>query len=361
MELPPVDVDLGAIFFDAVSAGEDFFCARTTAATLRCWGNNDSGQLGYGNTDSTGTPAETGSLPPVDVDVPEPIADVTTGTQHTCDVGIGGNLRCWGNGAFGQLGQETRANIGDVAGSTPGSIEPVNVGDQVVQASAGEHHTCAVTRFGCVRCFGEGGFGALGTGHLDGVGASAGTMPPNDVPLPAPAIQVVAFGEVSCALLETGDVFCWGTAPSGELGSGIANDVSATPVRVDVATTGEKVVRLSPSSAQGSGHICALMSTGTVRCWGNGSLGDLGIGSTANVGDGPNEMPPADVVLGGTAVDVAAGDFHSCAQLDDGSVECWGGGNLGALGIGSSANVGDVAGEMPPASSNFGAAAAVPR
>ena len=96
-------------------------------------------------------------------------------------------------------------------------------------------------------------------------------------------------------------------------------------------------------------HTCLLLNSGGVACWGQNDLGQLGIGSTSNVGDQPGEMDSLQLVqlgTGRTAVAIAAGSGHTCALLSGGLVACWGRNDVGQLGIGSTSNVGDQPGEM---------------
>src|SRR5690606_9911267 len=84
----------------------------------------------------------------------------------------------------------------------------------------------------------------------------------------------------------------------------------------------------------GANYNCAVLENGIVRCWGQNSIGQLGIGTAIHIGDDPGEMPPPDVPLP-PAREVAAGNNHSCAILENGGVRCWGRGFGGALGYGT--------------------------
>lgn len=152
--------------------------------------------------------------------------------------------------------------------------------------------------------------------------------------------RLVAGAYHMCALSEAGKVRCWGgsTWKHGQLGYGstqqVGNDPGEMPPPdVDV---GGKVVQITA----GEVHTCALLDGGAVRCWGDGSTGALGYGSAENVGDEPGEMPPPDVDVGGEVVQIAAGEFNTCALLASGKVRCWG--------AHSQQNIGDDPGEMPP-------------
>ena len=88
----------------------------------------------------------------------------------------------------------------------------------------------------------------------------------------------------------------------------------------------------------GGSHTCAIVDNASVKCWGENSYGQLGLGHTNNRGDGPNEMGdylPA-VVLGSgrTATSITTGTGYTCVLLDDDSVKCWGRANYGQLGAG---------------------------
>ena len=100
----------------------------------------------------------------------------------------------------------------------------------------------------------------------------------------------------------------------------------------------------------GSFHSCALLENGTVKCWGYGFEGQLGQGDKNARGDGPGEMgnnlTPVSLGAGRTATAIAAGGYHSCALLDDGTVKCWGANVQGQLGQGDTSNRGDGPGEM---------------
>ncbi len=117
---------------------------------------------------------------------------------------------------------------------------------------------------------------------------------------------------------------------------------SASPTRLPAVSLGGRAVQLSA----GEPHTCALFDDATVRCWGVNVDGQLGTGDEQNVGDDevPANVPPVDV--GGPVRQVVAGEHHSCALLDGGVVRCWGLGTGGLLGSNDFASVGD---DEPPA------------
>ena len=100
----------------------------------------------------------------------------------------------------------------------------------------------------------------------------------------------------------------------------------------------------------GGDTSCALLDDNTLKCWGLNEVGQLGLGDTANRGDGAGEMgaalPALDLGTGRTAVELRPGSSHMCVRLDNGDLKCWGEGSQGQLGTGATANLGDGANEM---------------
>jgi alpha-tubulin suppressor-like RCC1 family protein len=166
----------------------------------------------------------------------------------------------------------------------------------------------------------------------------------------SPAAGRIATGKYhSCAVLSDGSVRCWGYGANGQLGYGNPNNVGddETPVSAGPVNLGPG--RTAMAISAGDYHTCALLDDGTVRCWGYGAEGRLGYGNANNVGvtDTPASVGPVDLGAGHTAKAISAGGAHTCAILDDGSVRCWGFGFDGRLGYGSSANVADTPATTP--------------
>jgi alpha-tubulin suppressor-like RCC1 family protein len=227
----------------------------------------------------------------------------------------------------------------------------VDVGGPVAALAAGVEHNCALMQTGAVRCWGVNTFGQLGIGTTAAVGDNPGEMPPADIDLgPGVVTQLDAGTDQTCALMDSGVVRCWGAAAYGALGYGNTLPLGDQPGEmpppdVDVGGT---VVQI----AAGESSVCALLVGGTVRCWGANSFGQLGYGNENPVGDVPGEMPPADVDVGGPAVALYGDYRHYCALLMDGTLRCWGDNGSGRLGYDFldffNVSIGDDPGEMPP-------------
>jgi alpha-tubulin suppressor-like RCC1 family protein len=344
------DVDLGGTAV-RIAAGGGHTCALLDTGAVRCWGHNNYGQLGYGNTQTVRTPASAG-----DVELGGTAIRVVAGYAHTCALLDTGAVRCWGHGSTGKLGYGNTEDIGD--DESPASAGEVPVGGLATDISAGSSHVCALTGTGAVRCWGWSHYGQLGYGNADDIGDDEPAMSLGPVPLweeaPPPdtdsetgtetetgsggiASAVAAGGSHVCALMETGAVSCWGVG--GLLGYGNTEDIGddEAPASAGNVDVGGTVMGM----AAGRGHTCALLDPGAVRCWGANAYGQLGYGHTQTIGDDEAPASAGDVDLGGTAVAVATGGDHTCVLLDTGAVRCWGRNGSGQLGYGHTQDIGD--------------------
>ena len=325
-----------------VSCGGMHTCAVLDNGRVRCWGANASGQLGYGHTENIGddeTPASAGF-----VDVGGNVTAIAAGGWHTCALLDTGSVRCWGAGTFGQLGYGNTETIGD--DETPASAGDVDVGGTVVDIAAGARHTCALLDTGSVRCWGGGdtadyNFGQLGygIGNTSAIGDNETPASAGDVPVGGTVLQIATGYDHTCAMLDTGEVRCWGLVLYGRLGYGTSEGWenigdNETPASVGPVNMGGTAVAV----AAGGAHTCALLESGAVVCWGRNEYGQLGYGNTEDIGDDELPYTAGGVDVGGEVETVDLGSQNSCALLSDGSVRCWGQSYLGYV---NNENVGD--------------------
>ncbi len=341
-EMPPIATNIGAQVTH-ITGGDRFYCAIDTQRKLRCWGANLYGGLGQGNTETHGE--EPGDMPAVLVNVGGDVLLADGGDDHICVVLTTGGTRCWGYNLNGQLGLGNMNHRGDNPNEMPPPSVSLGVGTPVQLAVASQNN-CVLLDNGKVRCWGASVSG-YGTGQS--IGNLPGQMPPPDVDLgPGTITQIAAGLGHYCVVFQDGTLRCWGTNSSGELGLGHTNHIGDDPGEMPppIVNVGGNVVQLS------LGHFmsCALLDTGRVRCWGANDSGQLGLGHTNAIGDEPGEMPPPDLELGGDVSSLMLGHArrHNCAIMQDWSVRCWGRGFGGALGHGSTSVIGDQPGEMPP-------------
>ena len=284
-------------------------------------------------------------------------ATLHIGWSHACVVTEQGMVKCWGNNSAGQLGIGNTEDMGDEVDEMDTDLPYLNLGTNLTaeKAALGEGHTCLLFTNDTVKCFGS--IGALGLGYSDGSGAGDGYLETGDyMPLwPAPTGRTVedieAGGQHTCALFDDGSMTCWGENAEGQLGMGNTTDLGSQADQVgDYVSyvslpTGSSVT----SMALGAAHTCVLFSDGNVTCWGDNAYGQLGIGSTNDIGDGAGEMGDSLTNItwptGRSAVDITAGDGFTCAHLDNNDVICWGRNDVGQLGRGNALNYGDSSGE----------------
>jgi len=322
-------------------------CAVLDTGAVQCWGSGSAWRLPYGSLQHIGD--DEPAFAPGPAFLGGPVVQVAMGWGgHGCALMATGAVRCWGNGSAGQLGYGMPETVGD--DETVVSMGEVDVGGPVVQLAAGSSHTCAVLDGGSVRCWGNGGLGRLGYGNTDYVGRTSAPATAGDVDVGGSVLQVASGNVHTCALLDGGTVRCWGASQNGLLGYANPEDVGddESPASAGDVDVGGTVVQL----AAGSLHTCALLDAGNVRCWGYGADGRLGYGDTENVGVWEVPAEAGDVDVGGVVVQIAAGKKHTCAVLDDGAVRCWGYGEGGRLGYGNEENIGDdeapaTAGDVP--------------
>ena len=236
--------------------------------------------------------------------------------MHTCAITDNGEAKCWGRNDQGQVG-----NFGTADQPTPQSIP---LGSRTaVQVSSGYYHTCVVLDNGELKCWGSNSAGQLG------LGTTTNHFTPQTVNLGAgrTAVSVAANGFHTCALLDNGELKCWGGNSNGQLGiSSTSNSLS--PHLVDLGAG-----RTAISVNGGNYHPCAILDNGELKCWGRNQEGQLGLGTTTDKTT-PQLVEFPDT---GHISQLETGFFHTCVIIDNASSWCWGRNGQGQLGIGTTA------------------------
>ena len=323
----------------AISAGAGHTCAITTAGGVKCWGNNENGQLGNNSTTDSSVPVDVTGLS-------SGVAGISAGGTYTCAVTTAGGVKCWG------------ANVSLIPVDMPGLTSGM------ASINSSDTHTCVLTTIGGVKCF-------------SGLGSEFAFTLEEQSELPS-GVTAAAAGFVHfCALTAAGGVECWSANFSGQLGDN-SNIDSYTPVNVSGLSSGVAAISaglnstfalttaggvkfwgnsgtigsdfensaLFPSSLTpvdiaglSSGvaaidtsyrHFCALTMAGGVKCMGLNSNGQLGNNSLSN------SSTPVDVsgLTSGVSA-ISTGAYHTCVLTTAGGVKCWGWNWYGQLGDGS--------------------------
>jgi len=247
-----------------------------------------------------------------------PVGGLTTATRVTAGDEFACALLANGTATCWGLGESGQR--GDGSFSTF-ALSPVAVNGLTgaVDLAAGYGHTCALLSNATMRCWGENREGQLGNGTT----ASPGTAQPVTVGGITGVSAFTTGAYHTCALLSNGTLRCWGRN-QGQLGNGTYTN-SSTPVAVSGLS--------SVSAVSGGGaHTCAVRSDGTVWCWGENDFGQLGNGTTTTA------TTPVQVSGIAGAVGVATGWRHTCALVGSGTVHCWGQNQFGQLGNGTVTN-----------------------
>ncbi len=357
--LPVVDLGNGRAA-TAITAGYRHTCAVLDNGEVKCWGAGANGRLGLGDSANRGElPGEMGgALPAVDLGAGRTATAISAGGSHTCALLDNGSVKCWGANSYGQLGLGDTQDRGDDAAEMGDALPAVSLGTgrTAVAITASNGHTCARLDNGSVKCWGSGVNGRLGTGATDSRGDQPGEMGDAlaalDLGTGRTSLAISAGGQHTCALLDNGSVKCWGSGLSGRLGTGATDSRGDQPGEMGDSLPAVPLgdSRTATSVSAGYGHTCVRLDDATVKCWGLNGGGQLGQGSTAARGDGPNELgnalPPVSLGTGRSATAITTGDQHTCARLDDGTLKCWGDNVSGQLGLGDQADRGDQPGEM---------------
>ena len=196
-------------------------------------------------------------------------------------------------------------------------------GAESISRGSLSHHTC-VLRGGVPVCWGKNEYGRLGYGSTANIGDEPGDLPMDGAHVlkAKHTTAIAAGGEHTCAIvdqtLEPGVVYCWGYNAAGQCGAPYMFDSDLDKIKkqpVKVVVSGSAIDQIVAARD----HTCALDTEGAVYCWGDNAYGQLALPPSL-----PEFTPQGPVPLGGVADQIAsAGDF-TCAHLQDNSVSCWG-------------------------------------
>ncbi len=368
----------------AISAGDYQTCAILDNGDTKCWGSNGNGEAGQGTIagaaanigDAAG---EMAALQPINFGTGRRAIEIASGQFFTCARLDDNTVKCWGMNDSGQLGQGNVAKLGIAAGDIAAAA-PVDFGSGLtpVALSLAHYHACAVlTDSGGARhtkCWGDNRWGQLGVGDTtnrgDNAGEMGGSLPDLDLGTGLTVDTLIATGGHNCARLSDLSTKCWGLNTWAEVGLNAGNSQPALAARL-VCTGGandcigdapnEMGDSLPPAIAAGNTakmtigfrHGCVLLTSATLNCWGSNEEAQLGLedntGSKTIIGDVSGEMGAllATALKPGKIVEeLTAGGFHTCVWYTDDTLNCWGENDRGQLGRNDTQRTGDGPNEM---------------
>ena len=284
-------------------------CAITADERVICWGANDMGQLGQGNTNAQSNPVvvtlASASLP----------VALSVGETHTCVVLANGNIDCWGQNDQGQLGLNFSCVYGSFSSGCNGNFAVPQANTVIppstlnfTQVTVGQSHTCALLEDGQALCWGDNTYGQLGDNEVTG---SLLAMPVNTS---LRFISLSAGTAHTCGVATDGSLWCWGRNSFGQLGDSTTQDrFLPTEVLMPQGYTARSV-------STGGEHTCAVLNGSQPACWGRNSQGQLGDGTVLG------KIAPRIVTATGlgTVTSVVAGPAQTCVLDSDHAVWCWG-------------------------------------
>ncbi|UTX51066.1 hypothetical protein KI440_02565 [Candidatus Saccharibacteria bacterium TM7i] len=311
----PAEV-LTSVSFRQVTIGSNYTCTLASDSKAYCWGTNTNGQLGDGTTVSKSSPVAVlqGAIP-----AGTTIRQLTAGNSHTCTLASDNKAYCWG--------ADITANKSSPVAVLQGAIPD---GATIRQLTAGGSHSCALASDNKAYCWGNGTYSQLGDGTAANKSSPVAVLQ-GAIPAGVTIRQVINGNLHTCALASDNKAYCWGLGTSSQLGDGTTVSKSSPVAVLQGAIPAGTTIR---QLATGTNHTCALASDNKAYCWGAGTSGQLGDGTTTNKSS-PVAVLQGAIPAGTTIRQLAPGASHTCALASDNKAYCWGAGTSSQLGDGT--------------------------
>jgi alpha-tubulin suppressor-like RCC1 family protein len=343
-----------------VVGGYAHFCALTQDGGVKCWGHNNSGQLGNGSIVDSATPVDVaglssgvtaigagadqscallatggakcwGATQQGTSSVPQTVSGLPSGTllavdvgdTHTCALFNAGTVWCWGFDDKGQLGDGKFSATNNQDG-----VAMSGLSDRPAVINAGDKKTCVLSVNGVAQCVGWNDDGQLGDGSF-----TSRSLPVNIMD-DAPYGHITGKGLHTCGIyFPNAGVRCWGDDSQGQLGDNDANHAGKNmPGNVFDLQSGASDITANID------HTCVVMGSGGVKCWGSDAFGQLGVTRLSLGGASTSDKPVDAVGLSASAIAISSAQQATCALMQYRGIQCWGRGDVGQLGNGQSGN-----------------------
>jgi alpha-tubulin suppressor-like RCC1 family protein len=293
--------------FSMMEGGADHSCGLLRTGQVLCWGDPVMGVLGDG-----GARVQP-DVRPLTVPGLSNIVRIASGFDGMCALDAGGKIFCWG--AIGRSNSRQRIRVF----RTYSRPEPMALPEPAMHLGFGPHHACAVGASGGAYCWGFNAMGALGDGTV-----TDRMHPVRVLALPEKLTSITPGYLQTCAIAASRRVYCWGANYENQLGDGLRNpDEEAKRLSPGRVPGLENIVQLSASS-----HTCALNQSGRVFCWGYNEHGSAGQDPARY----PNVPVPMPIALNEPVVQLAHNEWGMCALTASDRVYCWGSNKAKLLG-----------------------------
>ncbi len=305
----------------AIAAGGNHSVALLSNGTVETWGNNESGQLGDGNTTESEVPVPVSGL--------SGVTAVAAGEEHTLALLSNGTVMAWGLNARGQLGDGVKANR-----DTPVAVKNLS---GVVAISAHGEWSMALLSNGTVETWGDDTHDQLGNAGV--LEAKENEVEPeghySTVPVPVEelaGVKAIAAGTThALALLSGGTVEDWGDEREGALGNGSTEGTQVHPTAVPGLSGVAQI-------AAGELDSAALLESGSLETWGSNSQGDLGLGTHGAPVASPTLVSTlgqvAGITVGGAEMIAFGGALPTVSSISPSSGKAAGGTEVTITGTG---------------------------
>jgi alpha-tubulin suppressor-like RCC1 family protein len=311
-----------------ISGGYKHTCVRLITGALKCWGSCGYGQCGNGAAGAILWPDwvngyEDGGAIQVDA-----------GSYHSCAVTSGNGAQCWGYSRYGQLGNGVGDGSTDTFSTTPQDVS--GLGSGVARICTGGYFSCALVTGGNVACWGQNNYAQLGLGSTTPSFYNTPQLvhnPSGSGPLTG-IVDIDCGSSHACALTSGTEMLCWGANFYGNIGDDTATHPRVRPVFV-VDSTGMSSHLSGIREIDLGWHQSCARVPGAQKCWGWNNFGQVGDGTNVDkyapvwVLDGGGSPLPNPVQLGN-------GGRHSCSTVSGQVAFCWGRNEDGELGDGTS-------------------------